>query len=61
LDYIHSRNVIHHDIKPSNIGRSDENQWTLFDFNIATQLKEEHGNLSHLQKVLGLRVGKLLK
>lgn len=51
LDYIHSRNVIHHDIKPSNIGRSDENQWTLFDFNIATQLKEEHGFKSFTEGV----------
>jgi serine/threonine protein kinase len=42
MNYIHDRDIVHRYIKPSNVGKAQNGQWILFDFNNATRLKEEN-------------------
>ncbi len=51
LNHIHSHNVVHRDVKPSNIGLANNRDWILFDFNTATRLKPEQGYKSFSERV----------
>mmetsp|Transcript_39146 Transcript_39146/g.63349 ORF Transcript_39146/g.63349 Transcript_39146/m.63349 type:complete len:357 (-) Transcript_39146:684-1754(-) len=44
LEFLHSRNIIHGDIKPENIGLDYFGHIRLLDFGVATQLREIHRN-----------------
>lgn len=53
LDYAHSRNVIHRDVKPSNIGFAEPGRAMLMDFGIAKLLQDTTSEFTSTGAIIG--------
>jgi len=54
LGYLHDRNIVYRDIKPENIGFDVRDDVKLFDFGLATELKDERKAGGYLYNLTGM-------
>lgn len=56
LSFLHSRNIIHHDIKPANILQDEQGNYLITDFGVSTKMRDtirRNSRLNGLSEMIG--------